>query len=203
MKSADWLSAPPRSVIERVDLIIGLGNPGRRYQHTRHHLGFAVIDALAQRCGVSLCRDEAEALCGEAVMGARRVLLTKPQTFMNVSGRSVAQLIEQYIQPHDQLVVIHDDLDLPPGKIRLKRGGGDAGHRGVRSMIAWLGNSEFARVCMGIGRPACKVDIVDYVLLPFTVEEAEACTEMVANAIQGVETLLNASEVGGRSEQQP
>jgi PTH1 family peptidyl-tRNA hydrolase len=186
-----------------VDLIVGLGNPGRRYQHTRHNLGFDVIDALAQRCGVSLGRREREADCGEATLGARRVLLAKPQTFMNVSGRSVSQLAERYLQPHEQLIVIHDDLDLPLGKIRLKRGGGDAGHRGIRSIIEWLGNGDFARVRMGIGRPACKADIVAYVLMPFTAEEAEVYTTMVADAMQGVETLLNASEVGGRSEQQP
>lgn len=186
-----------------MDLIVGLGNPGRRYQHTRHNLGFDVIDALAQRCGASLDRHVGEADCGEATLCGRRVLLAKPRTFMNVSGRSVSQLVERYLQPHEQLIVIHDDLDLPLGKIRLKRGGGDAGHRGIRSIIEWIGHGEFARVRMGIGRPACKADIVAYVLLPFMAEEAEAYNTMIANAMQGVETLLNASEVSGRSEQQP
>jgi PTH1 family peptidyl-tRNA hydrolase len=186
-----------------VDLIVGLGNPGRRYQHTRHNLGFDVIDALAQRCGATLRKHETGAYCGEATLGAHRVLFVKPQSFMNVSGRSVAHLVERYLHPHEQLIVIHDDLDLPLGKIRLKRGGGDAGHRGIRSIIEWIGHGEFARVRMGIGRPACKADIVAYVLSPFTAEEAETYTRMVDDAIQGVETLLNASEVGGGSGQQP
>jgi peptidyl-tRNA hydrolase, PTH1 family len=179
-----------RSLNTHVDVIVGLGNPGPRYARTRHNLGFDVIDALASRYHILLCSHEAEAQCGEGRLGSRSILLAKPQTYMNRSGRSVAGLVQRYLRAEDHLIVIHDDLDLALGKIKLKHRGGDAGHRGIRSIIEWLGTGEFTRVRMGIGRPAGGTDIIDYVLAPFTAAEMETYEAMVAEAASRVNALL-------------
>jgi peptidyl-tRNA hydrolase, PTH1 family len=177
-----------------VDIIVGLGNPGKRYQCTRHNLGFDVIDVLASQHRVPIQRHVAESLCGQGRIGGRAVLLVKPQTYMNASGKAVAPLVQRYLHIGEQLIVIHDDIDLPPGRIKIKRQGGDAGHLGIRSIIAYLGHGTFVRVRMGIGRPWHKVDVVDYVLSPFPTEEAETRQAMIGQAAICVETLLKADE---------
>lgn len=173
-------------------VIVGLGNPGQRYCHTRHNIGFDVIDALAQRYHIAVRRREADALCGTGTIGPRAVLCAKPQTYMNASGQSVAPLVRRYLRPGEWLIVVHDDIDLPVGKLKLKRQGGDAGHLGIRSLIACLKSDVFLRIRMGVGRPPRQEDIVDYVLAPFTDEEAEARQTMIAQAVTWVETLLEA-----------
>jgi PTH1 family peptidyl-tRNA hydrolase len=175
-----------------VNVIVGLGNPGQRYHHTRHNLGFDVIDALAERYHITVRQREAEALCGTGDIGGRQVLCVKPQTYMNASGQSVAPLVRRYLRQGERLMVVHDDIDLPVGTIKLKRQGGDAGHLGIRSLIAWLDTDVFVRIRMGVGKPARKDEVVDYVLSPFTAEEAEARQNMIAQAVHWVETLLEA-----------
>jgi len=175
-----------------VDVIVGLGNPGQRYRHTRHNVGFDVIDALAQRYRIAVRQREAEALCGTGDIGPRSVLCVKPQTYMNASGQSVAPLVRRYLRQGELLLVVHDDIDLPLGKLKLKRQGGDAGHLGIRSLIACLKSNAFLRLRLGVGRPARQEDIVDYVLSPFTDEEAEARQMMITQAVTWVETLLTA-----------
>jgi peptidyl-tRNA hydrolase, PTH1 family len=177
-----------------VDVIVGLGNPGPQYQWTRHNIGFAVLDVLASRHHISIQQREAESLCGPGRIGGRAVLLVKPQTYMNASGRAVAPLVQHYLQTGEQLVVIHDEIDLPLGRIKLKRQGGDAGHRGIRSIIASLEHDVFVRVRMGIGRPLQKADIVDYVLSPFLPEEAVAHDAMIVQAVTCIERLLQTAE---------
>jgi PTH1 family peptidyl-tRNA hydrolase len=169
-----------------------LGNPGQRYRHTRHNIGFDVIDALAQHYNIVIRQREAEALCGTGRIGPRAVLCAKPQTYMNASGQSVAPLVQRYQRQGELLIVVHDDIDLPLGTVKLKRRGGDAGHLGIRSIIAWLANDAFLRIRMGVGRPLHKEDIVDYVLSPFREEEAEARQTMIAQAVTWVETLVEA-----------
>jgi PTH1 family peptidyl-tRNA hydrolase len=176
----------------RVDVIVGLGNPGQRYRHTRHNIGFDVIDALAQRYNIAVRQREAEALCGTGHIGPRPVLCAKPQTYMNASGQSVALLVRRYRRQGEWLIVVHDDIDLPVGTLKFKRQGGDAGHLGIRSIIAWLEDDAFLRIRMGVGRPPRKDDIVDYVLSPFREEEAEARQTMMAQAVTWVTTLLEA-----------
>jgi PTH1 family peptidyl-tRNA hydrolase len=176
-----------------VDIIVGVGNPGARYASTRHNLGFDVVDVLAYRYEISLQRRMAEAICGQGQIGSHTVLLVKPQTYMNASGRAVAPLVQQYMGTADRLVVIHDDIDLPLGDIKIKRQGGDAGHLGIRSIIACLGHGKFLRIRMGIGRPVCKAHIVDYVLSPFTPMERQAREEMLAQAVMCVDTLLQSA----------
>ena len=188
----DGASAARRDCGGRVNVIVGLGNPGQRYRHTRHNLGFDVIDALAERYRMAVRQREAEALCGTGQISGRQVLCVKPQTYMNASGQSVAPLVRRYLHQGEGLIVAHDDIDLPVGTIKLKRQGGDAGHLGIRSLIAWLDSDVFTRIRMGIGKPARKDEVVDYVLSPFTAEEAEARQMMIAQAVTWVETLLKA-----------
>ncbi len=137
---------------------------------------------------------DAHAICGKGFIRHRAVLLAKPQTYMNRSGLAVAPLVQCYLQSGEQAVIIHDDLDLPLGTIRVKQRGGDARHLGVRSVIECLGSEEFVRVRTGIGRSPCKADTVDYVLSPFTADEAEAYSETLAQAVMWVETLLASVE---------
>jgi PTH1 family peptidyl-tRNA hydrolase len=177
-----------------VDVIVGLGNPGQQYQHTRHNLGFDVIDALASRYHLALQQREAESLCGQGQVGTRAVLLVKPQTYMNASGKAVAPLVRRYLQAGQQLIVLHDDIDLPLGRLKIKRQGGDAGHLGIRSIIACLGHGTFVRVRMGIGRPWHKTAVVEYVLSPFAPAEAETCQAMITQAVGCVEALLELDE---------
>jgi PTH1 family peptidyl-tRNA hydrolase len=176
-----------------VNIIVGVGNPGSRYAHTRHNLGFDVIDVLACRYEIPMQQLVAEAICGQGRIGSHPVLLVKPQTYMNASGRAVAPLARKYMESTDRLVVIHDDIDLPLRHIKIKQQGGDAGHLGVRSIIACLGHGKFLRIRMGIGRPVCKAHIVDYVLSPFTPMERQAREEMLAQAVICVDTLLQSA----------
>ena len=173
-----------------MDVIVGLGNPGAHYKHTRHNLGFKVVDALARKWQMRLVQREADALCGQGRTGNRPVLLAKPQTHMNLSGQSVASLQDRYVQADDRLIVIHDDLDLDLGKIKIKRRGGDAGHRGIRSIIEWLGTGEFSRIRMGIGRPPCRDAILEHVLSPFSADEYDAYHTMMTKAVESVIRLL-------------
>lgn len=177
-----------------MDIIVGLGNPGQQYRHTRHNIGFAVIDALACRYAIPMRQHGTQALYGAGQLGHRQVMLVRPQTYMNLSGHAVAPLVHGFVQPGEELVVIHDDIDLPLGKIRVKRQGGDAGHRGVRSIIECLGHGTFVRVRLGVGRPPHQEDIVDYVLSPFTAEEHKAQDDMIAQALACVEMLLESTD---------
>ncbi|HEY7495948.1 MAG TPA: aminoacyl-tRNA hydrolase [Candidatus Tectomicrobia bacterium] len=176
----------------RVDVIVGLGNPGRRYRYTRHNLGFDVIDALACQYNIPMQQHECQAICGQGRVGSQAVLLVKPQTYMNASGHAVAPLVRRYRQAHEQLIVVHDDIDLPLGKIRVRQQGSAAGHLGVRSLIECLGSEAFVRVRLGVGRPPHKEDIVDYVLSPFAAEEMDARDMLVAQAVACIEKTLGA-----------
>ncbi len=178
-----------------MDVIVGLGNPGQRYRHHRHNIGYDVIDALAERHGIPVRRWEYEAVCGAGRVGTHATLLAKPQTFMNASGEAVAPLVRRYLRRHDLLVVVHDDIDLPLGKWRLKDGGGDAGHRGIRSITQCLQSDQYLRLRLGIGRPPRKEDVIDYVLSPFSPQEADARQAMIDEAVKRLEDLLNRAEV--------
>jgi len=134
-------------------IIAGLGNPGDSYRLTRHNMGYLVVDALADDCGIPIQKKKFEALLGDGRIAEHRVLLVKPQTFMNLSGMSLRQLLDFYQKTTDDLLVIHDDLDLSFGTVRVKVGGGDGGHKGIRSLIEHLGDANFIRVRLGIGKP--------------------------------------------------
>ena len=177
-----------------MDVIVGLGNPGPRYRRHRHNIGYNVIDALADRHGILLQDHKFDAVCGAGRIGATAVVLAKPQTFMNNSGKAVAQLVRRYLRGDALLVVVHDDIDLALGKMRLKEQGGDAGHRGIRSITEWLQSDQYLRLRLGVGRPAHREDVIDYVLSPFAAEETDARQAMIDEAVERLEDLLNRTE---------
>lgn len=153
-------------------LFAGLGNPGPRYAGNRHNIGFMALDAIASRHGASPWRSRFQGLAAEARIGEARVLLLKPQTYMNESGRSVAEAVRFHKISLPSIVVLHDELDLAPGKLRVKKGGGNAGHNGLRSITAHCGN-DYRRVRMGIGHPGDKAMVHNYVLGDFAKAEQD------------------------------
>ena len=176
-------------------LIVGLGNPGNRYQATRHNIGFMALEKLAAKLELDLSQKSFNALWGKGKIASKNVILAMPQTYMNLSGNAVRQLHAFFKTDLSNLVVIHDDLDLSFGSVRLKTGGGNAGHKGLASIEENLGSSEFMRIRLGIGKPADKSRIEGYVLEPFGKEElsvlpeiiqwaADAATEIVSSGMQ-------------------
>ena len=177
---------------QMANLIVGLGNPGKRYEATRHNIGFMVLEKLARDWEVEVKNRSFNALWGKRTIAGNNVLLAKPQTFMNLSGTAVRQLQSFFKTDISNLIVIHDDLDLPFGAIRLKSGGGTAGHKGLASIESNLGTSGFVRVRLGIGKPVDKSRIEGYVLEPFRKEEQEVLPEVVGRAADAcAEIVLN------------
>ncbi|MDD2277339.1 MAG: aminoacyl-tRNA hydrolase, partial [Smithellaceae bacterium] len=177
---------------QMVYLVIGLGNPGKRYESTRHNIGFMVVEKLAERWKIELKHKSFNALWGKGAMDKKQVLLAKPQTFMNLSGTAARRLQSFFKTDISNLIVIHDDLDLPFGSIRMKAGGGTAGHKGLSSIESNLGNSGFIRVRLGIGKPVDKSRIEGYVLEPFRKEEQEILPEVIERAADAsAEIVLN------------
>lgn len=170
-------------------LVVGLGNPGTRYCATRHNLGFMVIDAVADRWRIALGGRRHEAELGTGEISGVRVVLAKPQTFMNASGESIAKLRRLYHLDPTEILTVYDDLDLPVGRVRLRGEGGAGGHNGVASLIAILGRG-FPRLRVGIGRPPGGADPVGFVLEPFAASEQETVRAAVARAADGVESWL-------------
>jgi len=148
-------------------LIVGLGNPGKAYRHTRHNAGFMLLDLIAEDLNLTFSRQQAHALFTDGLFEGNKVILAKPQTYMNASGRSVGLLAHFYRIVPSNLLVIVDDIDLPLGSIKLLPAGGSAGHNGMRSIINHLGTHEFPRLRIGIGRPPGRMEAADYVLLDF------------------------------------
>jgi peptidyl-tRNA hydrolase, PTH1 family len=172
-----------------VRLLVGLGNPGSRYARNRHNVGFMAVDAIARRHGASGFRSRFKGELAEAPIGGERVLLLKPQTFMNDSGESVGDAARFFkILPED-VIVMHDEIDLRPGKLRVKRGGGNAGHKGLRSIDAMLG-ADYWRVRIGVGHPGIKELVQPYVLQNFTDEERTLWVEPLLAAVAETIPLL-------------
>jgi len=170
--------------------IVGLGNPGLAYEHTRHNVGFMVIDKLAVKCGIALSRRRFRAFCGEGETGGERAILMKPQTFMNLSGLSVKDALAYSGSSLRDLIVIHDDIDLPFAAIRVRQRGGHGGHRGVQSIIERLEGSDFVRVKIGVGRPGHGMDVERYVLNPFQKDERQRLGTVLSTAVDAVEAVL-------------
>ncbi|RMF87446.1 MAG: aminoacyl-tRNA hydrolase [Nitrospirae bacterium] len=171
-------------------LVAGLGNPGPEYAASRHNAGFWVVDELADRAGVRLSRDRHGALSAAARLAGERVVLAEPQSYMNASGGPVQALLHYFRVPLDHLIVVHDDMDLPLGRLRVKRGGGHGGHNGLRSIHRAVGSGDYLRVKIGIGRPRAGRDATAHVLGRITEAEAEVLGEVVARAADAVETIL-------------
>jgi peptidyl-tRNA hydrolase, PTH1 family len=171
-------------------LIVGLGNPGPEYARNRHNLGFLVADELAERLRARFKRDRSRAQVATGRLAGQAVILAKPMTFMNVSGRPVAALRGFYKVPGDRILVIHDELDIPFDTIRLKLGGGDNGHNGLRSVTAALGSRDYYRIRIGIGRPPGRMDPADFVLRDFSAAEREALPVLLSRSADAAEVLL-------------
>lgn len=172
-----------------VKLVAGLGNPGSRYHWTRHNAGFMVLDRFAQISGIPINRKGFSGLFGEGFWQGEKLLLLKPQTYMNLSGRSLSEAVRFHRLSLDDVVVIHDDLDVPFGRVKIKNGGGHGGHNGLRSIIAELGGGDFTRIRVGIDRPV-RGDVVEYVLTPFSREEAEHLPEILNAAADALASLF-------------
>ena len=171
-------------------IVVGLGNPGRKYERTRHNAGFLAVDELARGLRFDLSQEKYHALIGKGRVGDEDVLLAKPQTFMNGSGRSVAAALRYTSAAVGDLIVVHDELDLPLGAVRVKTGGGHGGHNGLRSIIEHLGSADFIRIRIGVGRPPAGLDAAGYVLTPFLPAEKQAAEDAVVQAAEAVRTVL-------------
>ena len=181
-------------------LVIGLGNPGPEYAGNRHNCGFMVADVLAARIGAGFKRDRSRAVVVAGRLAGYPVTLAKPQTFMNLSGGPVAALRGFYKIPTERIVVLHDDLDLPFETIRLKLGGGDGGHNGLRSVTAALGTRDYLRTRVGIGRPPGRMDPADFVLRDFSAAERKLLPLVLERAADAVEVLLRQGLAAAQNE---
>ncbi|KAI4331512.1 hypothetical protein MLD38_029697 [Melastoma candidum] len=172
-------------------LIVGLGNPGKKYQGTRHNVGFELVDTIAEAEGISMSSVSFKALFGKGLIGNVPVILAKPQTFMNSSGESVGPIVSYYKIPLKQVLVVFDDLDLPFAKLRLLPKGGHGGHNGMKSIINHLkGSRDFPRLRIGIGRPPGKMDPVNYVLRPFNKQEQAELDFTFGHGLEAVRMLV-------------
>ena len=179
-------------------LIVGLGNPGRGYANNRHNLGFMCLKHFARAHGIKLDKKQSRARTGYGEVAGNKVVVARPQTHMNLSGQAVSRLVRKFNTALDNLLIIHDDLDLPLGKIRIRQGGGSAGHKGIDSITTELGNQDFSRIRVGIGRPPVvegspeidEADIVAYVLSDFTPEEKKTITQVIPRVNEAILCLL-------------
>lgn len=172
-------------------LIAGLGNPGRKYEKTKHNVGFEVIDELIERYHVPYGGLDRKAVYGKTVIGGEKCILIKPMTYMNLSGEAVRVYLDYYkMNPETDLIVIYDDIDLDPGQLRIRRKGSAGGHNGMKNIIAMTGTDVFPRIRVGTGAKPENWDLADYVLAPFGKEERKAVDEAEANAADAVELIV-------------
>ena len=173
-------------------LIVGLGNPGSKYWNTRHNVGYAALDALADRLGVKVDRVKFQGLLGQGTAEGRKVILLKPTTYMNLSGQSVAAAARFYKLPPEKVLVLFDDISLEPGRLRVRKEGSAGGHNGIKSIISCLGSQAFPRIKIGVGaKPHPDYDLADWVLSVFPYEEREAMKEVYDRAAQAALTLID------------
>lgn len=181
----------PTSVEGEMYLIVGLGNPGREYRDTKHNIGFMAVDAIASSSHCKMTKVQSKAITGLTQLDGKKVLLAKPQTYMNLSGQAVSGLVHFYKIPTGNLMVINDDLDLPLGTLRIRPGGGSAGQKGLGSIIEKLGTQEFPRMRIGIGRPPGQMESADYVLEPFSQPDQEVLAAVLSRAVEAVRVFVN------------
>ena len=177
-------------------IIVGLGNPTKEYQNTRHNIGFETIDKLADRFSIAVLEKKHKALIGKGMINGEKVILAKPQTYMNLSGESVRELIDYYkVDEETDLIVIYDDISLDVGQLRIRKKGSAGGHNGIKSIIQHLGHDRFPRIKMGVGEKPKGYDLADYVLGHFKKEERVIMDESVLTATKAVE-LMVIDEIG-------
>ncbi len=172
-------------------MIAGLGNPGKEYEKTKHNVGFWVIDKLAKEYNINVTKFKHKALIGEGIIAGKKVLLVKPQTYMNLSGESIREIIKFYKIPLDQFYVIYDDTSLPLSNVRIREKGSAGGHNGIKNIIAHLGTDIFLRIKVGIGEKPNGWDLANYVLAPFSKDEEPLILSGVDKACHAIELLLN------------
>lgn len=172
-------------------LIAGLGNPTARYEKTRHNVGFDVIDAIAEKYNIEMNQKKGKAICGSGYIEGQKVLLVKPQTYMNLSGDSIRALMDFYkLEPETDLIVIFDDISLEPGNIRIRRKGSAGGHNGIKDIIAKTGSDGFSRIKVGVGQKPQDWDLADYVLSRFSEGEREKVEEAFSEAVEAVALMV-------------
>lgn len=173
-------------------LIAGLGNPDKKYEHTRHNVGFDVIDELAEKYNISINEKKHKALLGKGVIEGQKVVLAKPQTYMNLSGESIVELVHYYkIDPETEMIVIYDDISFAPGNLRIRQSGSAGGHNGIKNIIKCLGTQEFMRIKVGVGEKPKNWDLADFVLGHFSKEERENLEDAIGRAMEAVGYMIN------------
>ncbi|MFC7322315.1 aminoacyl-tRNA hydrolase [Halobacillus campisalis] len=170
--------------------IVGLGNPGKKYEKTRHNVGFMIIDELAKQNHWTVSQEKFKGLFTIEHVNGEKILLLKPQTYMNLSGDSLRMFMDYYDIDEEDVLVIYDDLDLPPGKIRLRQKGGHGGHNGIRSIIDQLGTKDFKRLRVGVGRASVPMSVVDYVLGTFDKDQQGPVSEAVTQSVKACESWM-------------
>lgn len=172
-------------------IIAGLGNPTGKYEKTRHNVGFDVIDLLAEKYNIRINEKKHRALCGTGIMEGQKVLLVKPQTFMNLSGESIGAILNFYkIPPETNLIVLYDDISLPPGRLRIRKKGSAGGHNGIKNIISHVGTQEFLRIKIGVGEKPRGWDLADYVLSRFSGEERRQVEEAFGKACDAAALMV-------------
>lgn len=177
--------------MDKLTIIIGLGNPGNKYENTRHNVGFCAIDMISGKHGIKVDRLKHKALTGDGSIKGERVLLVKPQTFMNLSGESVRDIAEWYKLPKENMIVIYDDVDLPVGTVRIRPKGSSGTHNGMKSVIYQLQSDDFPRIRIGIGKAPEGWDLADYVLSRFSSDEAKAIQLSIERAAEAAIAIVS------------
>lgn len=172
-------------------IIVGLGNPTKEYDKTRHNVGFSVIDVLADQIGIDVSEKKHRALCGKGMLEGQKVILAKPQTFMNLSGESVRAMVDFYKVSPDEVIIIYDDISLEPGQLRIRTKGSAGGHNGIKNIIAHLGTQEFPRIKVGVGEKPKYMDLADYVLSRFSKGEQELMDDAFREAADAVAMMIS------------
>ena len=171
-------------------IIVGLGNPGREYVHTRHNVGFEAIDVIASLMNVDVTEKKFKAFMAKGMYGGEKVILLKPQTYMNESGAAIGPMLTYYKVGLEDLIVVHDDMDIPAGMIRIRKKGGSGGHNGIKSIIAHVGGENFPRIRIGIGRPLSGWSVIDHVLAPFSSEDIPHIRTAIEMLLPAVSTMV-------------
>lgn len=173
-------------------IIAGLGNPEKKYDNTRHNIGFATVDALADKYGIDINESKHKALIGKGIIEGQKVILVKPQTYMNLSGESIREVVDYYkIDPTSEFIVMYDDISLQVGSLRIRTKGSAGGHNGIKNIISMLGTEEFHRIRIGVGEKPSKMDLADYVLGHFSEEEQETELTAIVKATEAVAMMVN------------
>lgn len=172
-------------------IIAGLGNPTKEYEHTRHNVGFDTIDCIADQYGISINEKKHRALVGKGMIEGQKVILLKPQTFMNLSGESIRAAVDFYkVDEKEELIVIYDDISLPPGQLRIRKKGSAGGHNGIKNIIAHLGHDTFMRIKVGVGKKPAAYDLADYVLGHFSKEDRAIMDDAFKEAVEAVKMMI-------------